>query len=81
MKFKILSKVSGFTDSEGVQHSPGDVVELPESYKGETWLNPVEPELKVDVPPAKTEAPEVQMNNVEVALEERKLKRKPRRGA
>jgi len=58
MKFKILPKVHGFTDAKGVHHLPGEIVDLPVSYKGETWLEPVEPESKPVIPPAKLEAPE-----------------------
>jgi len=55
MKFKILPKVRSFTDAKGVEHKPGDIVDLPESYKGETWLEPVEKPKKVEVPPTKVE--------------------------
>jgi hypothetical protein len=45
MKFRILSKVSGIR-LKGVRYAPGDVVDLPESYLGETYLEPVpEPSL------------------------------------
>ena len=45
MKFRILPKVSGVR-LKGVRYAPGDVVELPESYLGETYLEPVpEPSL------------------------------------
>jgi len=36
-KFKILPKVDGFG-----QHKPGDIVELPERYRGINWLEPVD---------------------------------------
>jgi hypothetical protein len=49
--------VDGFTDSAGVQHKPGEIVDLPASYDGETWLERVEPTLKPVVPAAKVEAP------------------------
>ena len=55
MKFKILPKVRSFTDAKGVVHLPGEVLDLPETYKGETWLEPVEKPKKVEAPPAKTE--------------------------
>ena len=45
-KFKILPKVSGFTDAAGVQHLPGEIVDLPESYKGETWLKALEEKVE-----------------------------------
>ena len=40
MKFRILPKVSGVR-LKGVRYAPGDVVDLPESYLGETYLEPV----------------------------------------
>jgi hypothetical protein len=59
LKFRILPKVHGFRDAQGVHHLPGEVVDLPASYKGETWLQPVKAEPKAVVPPAKVEAPVV----------------------
>ena len=50
-----MPKVHGFMDAQGVHHLPGEIVDLPESYKGETWLEPVEKEPEVKVPPAKVE--------------------------
>jgi hypothetical protein len=47
VKFKILPKVHGFTDAKGITHAPGEVVELPPSYEGESWLERVEPEKPV----------------------------------
>ncbi len=58
MKFKLKKgkgSVNRFTDDKGVQHFPGDVVDLPASYKGQAWLEPVEAEVKVKAPPAKLE--------------------------
>jgi hypothetical protein len=55
MKFKILPKVNRFTDSEGIRHKPGDIVDLPVSYLGVNWLEPLEKPNKVEVPPAKVE--------------------------
>jgi len=35
---------------------PGEIVDLPEFYKGETWLEPVEKKpKKIEVPPATLE--------------------------
>ena len=56
IKFKVLPKVASFTDAQGVEHFPGNIVDLPESYKGESWLEPVEKPKPVEVPPAKIEA-------------------------
>jgi predicted transcriptional regulator len=55
MKFKILPKVHGFTDNDGIKHLPGDIVELPESYLGENWLEPVD-EAVEKKPESKTES-------------------------
>jgi hypothetical protein len=44
MKFMLRKgkgSVSGFVDAEGVTHVPGDVVDLPASYKGQRWLEVV----------------------------------------
>jgi hypothetical protein len=49
VKFKILPKVANFTNAQSVEHYPGDIVDLPESYRGENWLEPVKVEIR---PPA-----------------------------
>jgi hypothetical protein len=46
MKFKILPKIHDFSDAQGHTYYPGDIVDLPPSYLGETWLEPVD---KVDI--------------------------------
>ena len=43
VKFKILPKVDGFRDAKGFLHKPGDIVDLPPSYDGETWLERIKP--------------------------------------
>jgi hypothetical protein len=48
--------VSGFTDAQGVTHLPDDIVDLPASYLGETWLKPVEKEAKPVAAASKVEA-------------------------
>jgi hypothetical protein len=61
LKFKLKKGkggVSGFTDTQGITHYPGDIIDLPETYKGEAWLEPVEKEPELALPPAKVEAPE-----------------------
>jgi len=61
MLFKLTKgkgSVSGFTDSAGVTHVPGDVVELPASYLGKKWLEPVEKAKKVVAAPSKVEPAE-----------------------
>ncbi len=37
-----MPKVDGFLGPDGVNHKPGDVVDLPERYKGLNWLQPVD---------------------------------------
>jgi hypothetical protein len=41
LKFRILPKVSGFRKGL-VRYLPGDIVDLPASYLGEKWLEPIE---------------------------------------
>jgi len=56
MKFKLKKgkgSVKSFTDDKGVDHVPGDVVDLPASYDGVSWLERVEKSEKVVVSPAK----------------------------
>lgn len=66
--------MQGFTDAAGVTHLPGDVVDLPASYKGEKWLEPVEKEPEPVAAPSKVEAaPEIKP---EVPLEIPKKSRK-----
>jgi hypothetical protein len=55
VKFKILPKVHGFTDAKGMHHLPGEIVDLPPTYDGESWLERVDKPGKVEVPPAKVE--------------------------
>jgi len=77
MKFKILPKVKSFSDAHGNEYHPGDVVDLPISYLGETWLEPVD---KVDIkkPESKTES--VAEKKVSIPFEtlktEKKVKKK-----
>ena len=37
-----VGSVATFTSSDGKIHVPGDVVDLPATYKGEAWLSPVD---------------------------------------
>ena len=76
MKFKILPKVHGFTDAQGIHHLPGEIVELPASYEGESWLERVDKPTKIEVPPAKVEP--VAEVKVEVPLEQPKKSKKTR---
>jgi hypothetical protein len=73
VKFRILPKVHGFTDARGVHHLPGETVELPPSYEGESWLERVDKPVKVEVPPAKVE-PVAEVKS-EVPFEAKKSRR------
>ena len=58
MKFRLKSgkgMVHSFTTPDGVAHGPGDIVDLPETYEGETWLERVEKPEKAVAPPSKLE--------------------------
>ena len=75
MKFKILPKVDGFRDAQDVYHLPGEIVDLPATYEGESWLERVDKPAKVEVPPAKVEhIPEVK--EAPVPFEQPKKSRK-----
>ena len=52
--------VSGFTDAAGVTHVPGDIVDLPASYKGQKWLEVVDRKVAAPMVPVapKVETPE-----------------------
>ena len=50
-----MPKVDGFRDAAGVHHLPGEVVDLPASYEGESWLERVDPEVVVAAVPGKVE--------------------------
>jgi hypothetical protein len=73
-----LPKVSGFTDATGVQHLPGDIVDLPESYRGETWLKIVEEPKKNPTPFAEVEEVERPEKLADMRLELKRTKRKTR---
>ncbi len=67
MKFKMRKgkgAVNRFTDETGIVHYPGDIVDLPISYKGQTWLEPLEAEAKVTVPAAKVEKIKPETSNI-----------------
>jgi len=60
MKFRILSKVDGFTDEKGIQHKPGDIVDLTDRYLKMDWLQSIEEHIEEDagvsaVAPEKTQ--------------------------
>ena len=58
MLFKLRKgkgSVESFMGPDGFRHFPGDVVELPATYLGLTWLEPVEAAKKVVAAPSKVE--------------------------
>jgi hypothetical protein len=63
LKFRLKKgkgSVHHFTDEKGDKHYPGDIVDLPRSYEGVAWLEPIEEKAKVIASPAKVErAPEI----------------------
>lgn len=73
-KFKILPKVHSFTDAKGVEHKPGDTVDLPESYLGETWLKPVKEEIAPVVPPSEVQPASESIPDVPLAEKKKKAK-------
>jgi hypothetical protein len=62
LKFRLKKgsgSVSSFSDAQGKKYLPGDIVDLPASYKGEKWLEPVEEDPKPVAAESKVEpAPE-----------------------
>ena len=82
MKFRLTKgkgSVSGFVDAEGVTHVPGDVVDLPASYKGQKWLEVVDRKVAAPMVPVakKVEVPEEQVD--QVPLLEKPQKKSPSR--
>ena len=68
MKFQLRKgkgSVSGFTDAEGVTHVPGDIVDLPASYKGQKWLEVVDRKVAAAMVPV---APKVEVPVEDVEL-------------
>ena len=58
MKFRLKSgkgMVHGFTTPDGAAYGPGDIVDLPETYDGEAWLERVDEPEKAVAPPARLE--------------------------
>jgi hypothetical protein len=76
VKFKILPKVHGFTDAKGMHHLPGEIVDLPATYEGESWLERVDKHTKIELPPATVE-PTLEVKP-EVPLEQPKKSKKTR---
>ena len=82
MRFKILPKVSSFSDANGVEHKPGDIVDLPSSYEGESWLERVDPAPVVVAVAGKIEpieaAPEAVAVPLEVSPTKKRVRKVPR---
>ena len=79
MKFRLRKgkgSVSGFVDAEGVTHVPGDVVDLPMSYKGEKWLEVVGGKVAAAMVPVEAKV-EVPVEDVELVPLAEKPKVKP----
>ena len=66
MKFRILPKVKSFSDANGNTYYPGDIVDLPVSYLGETWLEPVD---KVDIKKPESKIEPIAEKEVVIPLE------------
>ena len=80
MKFRLRKgkgSVSGFVDAEGVTHVPGDIVDLPMSYKGQKWLEVVGGKVAVPMVPVEPKV-EVPTENVELVPLTEKQKAKPK---
>ena len=76
-KFR-LKKGKGSVSSfsmNGERYGPGDVVDLPSTYKGEAWLEPLEPEKKVAAVPGKIEPAPAEAE--EIKPDEAKKAKKP----
>jgi hypothetical protein len=72
LKFRLKKgrgSVSEFTDASGVTHLPGEVVDLPASYRDEAWLERAEPLPKVAAVPGKFEPIEPVAADVGIPLE------------
>jgi hypothetical protein len=82
LKFRLKKgkgAVSGFTDSAGIPHLPGDIVDLPASYKGEKWLEQIKEEEKPVAAPSRIEpAAEASVAEPGVPFEEKKPSKKRR---
>ncbi len=58
MKFRLKTgkgSIQEFTDATGLTHKLGEIVDLPESYQGEAYLERVDPPVVVAAAPGKFE--------------------------
>ena len=81
LKFRLKSgkgSVQEFADSTGVVFKPGEVVDLPESYEGEAWLERVDPVPVVAAVPGSFEPIPVEAHAgpLDVPLEASKVAKK-----
>ena len=70
LKFRLRKgkgSVSEFVDAAGNRFKPGDIVELPESYKGEKWLEAV-----------KLPKPDNKLQDLETSPKKKSTARKPK---
>ena len=56
LKFKLTKgkgSVNRFVDTNNIVYHPGDIVDLPQSFKGEKWLEPVNKTIPKPMVPIK----------------------------
>jgi hypothetical protein len=86
MKFMLRKgkgSVSGFVDAEGVTHVPGDVVDLPASYKGQKWLEVVNKTVAKPMVPVspEVEEPKEESTVTEIVPLPEKTEKKPKKSS
>jgi hypothetical protein len=62
LKFKLTKgkgSVNRFVDANSTVHRPGDIVDLPASFKGEKWLEPINKTVPKPMVPVDEKAVEV----------------------
>ena len=75
LKFKLTKgkgSVNRYVDSNNTIYHPGDIVELPQSFKGEKWLEPINKTTPKPMIPVEEKA-------VEVPLPEKTTKQKKKK--
>ena len=77
VKFRILPKIDGMRKG-GILYKPGDVVDLPASYDGETYLERVVPLPVVAAVPGKIEPVETIELPLETPMSQKKTRKRPR---
>jgi hypothetical protein len=78
LKFRLQKgkgSVSEFVDAKGNRFKPGDIVDLPPSYRGEKWLEVIKP-AKIPEPMVEVSAAEL---NPDGAHDEKPKARKQKR--